>query len=243
MQVLITRRQTLNAQTAGELNKRGHQPVSLPLALIVDAGADIPARDYEAILFTSQAPFEVLHDRPDDLERWIDSGCPVYCVGDETARQARLAGFESVCSACGNSEDLVRLIKSKHPKAVRPFLYLAGTVRQGGLERDLAHGGFEVELVEIYRSELLDPGRTALKSALQAASKGCGLLYSRRSATHLFQLCEKHDLQECLNLRGFVAISTNVAKAVEPLTTQPILVAKTPSQTALLDCVDQFQSG
>lgn len=241
MHVLITRREALNEQTAQLLSARGHIPVSIPLAQTIDTATEFTDREYGGILFTSQAAIEVLGKRPTQLKRLVRQNCPVYCVGDETAEQAISVGFTAVHSAGGNSGDLSHLVVSKFRKSAGPLLYLAGVSRSGSLDQKLIQSGFTVNLVEIYDSTLLDPGKIALESALQAASKGCGLLYSTRSAIHLFNLCETHSLSKCLNLCGFVAISTNVAKAVEPLTTQPILVAQTPSQRAMLDSVELFQ--
>ena len=130
--VWVTRAEAGASRTAARLTDLGFEPVVTPLLevrLIPQDAPDLSA--VAAVAFTSRngvAAFVALTDA---------RACPVFAVGDATARAAREAGFAEVRSAAGDLDALARLIRTVwtdpeavllHPAAREPAGDLAAAV-------------------------------------------------------------------------------------------------------------------
>jgi len=238
MQVLITRRKAMNDRTAAILTAAGHQPVSCPLVDYVDTGADIPTINISALIVTSQAALDILAERIGQETLKFTQTMPIFAVGEATALSAKELGFTDVRCAGGNAASLIELIAGFPKIDDLPMLYLAGIDRSVDIASKLAGKNIDVHLLEIYRAELLDPGKETLECALKKIRSGCALLYSVRTAIHLLELCSKHKLEILLADMVFVAISQKVANVVSERIDNMIIVAKRPDQQAMLDVIE-----
>ena len=156
----------------------------------------------------------------------------VYCVGKSTENACRAHGYGGVIVSAPDSKSLeVRIAKAR---SVKHLVYFAGEHRFSDLEIKLGMLGKSVNLLEVYRAELVNPGKDVLLEALNQVSGGVCLLFSARTAIHFFRLCDDLVILKDLELRGLVAISPHVANAVGPLTKFPIWIAEKPDLDAMI---------
>lgn len=154
MRVLVTRPEPASARTAAELQRRGHEPVLLPLMQAVQQPKVLtllPLRGTAALAVTSAEAMRVLETLANDTRQPL-LALPLFAVGRATARAAREAGFQDVSIADGDGRSLARMLVAKtdqNPGA--PILYLTGTPRSPEFETTLADAGRIVDVRECYQ--------------------------------------------------------------------------------------------
>ena len=106
MRLLVTRPEPDAAALAEELRALGHEPVVQPLlefhALDFDPA---PVKTAGALIVTSRNGLRALQGRIDPAGI---AGCPVFCVGGETERGLRQAGFQAIAGVAETAEQLGR---------------------------------------------------------------------------------------------------------------------------------------
>lgn len=235
MRLIVTRPEPDDDRTARALIRLGHQAILSPmLDIIVDPKAKIPKASYQAVLVTSSNAVRALAARTD---RPFAPDTPLLAVGDQTALEAKRAGFTAARSAGGNVEDLIAFASGLKPTD-GPLLYATGEARAGDLAEQLKERGFEVETVILYRAEARARLAKVAEAALSDGSVDGVLLYSRRTAA-AFALA--------LRAAGLAPLGENVvcfclsAGCAEPLaavTSGKVLVAERPDQLALFALIE-----
>ena len=126
MRVLVTRPKEDSAALQRELRKRGIEVLLDPMLVIrrmEDAAIDLDGA--QGLLFTSSNGARAFENISGER------GLTVWCVGDETARTARAAGFTNVHSAAGNVDTLANyVIAHARPENGR-LIHVAGSVNAG----------------------------------------------------------------------------------------------------------------
>ena len=98
---------------------------------------------------------EVAASETDVIPPWRNR--PFYAAGPETARRARVLGFEPIGAEAGSAAELAERIvadRRPDPQAGRPLLFLAGNRRRDDLPDRLAEARVPMEELIVYRSEL-----------------------------------------------------------------------------------------
>lgn len=248
MKVLVTRAESAARRTAERLASAGHEAVLLPLVEYRDTGAAIPDGPFDAVVFTSAAAAGMLARR---MERDRSLGAltrlPAFCVGEATSMAVAEAGFErprTPSASAGELSDALarRFGVARDPAGHRParLLYLAGEDRAFDLRSALARHDITVCEAAIYRAQLTDPGGDRLENALRACRGGAALLYSSRTAAHLFALARNHGLEAALGGLTLLAISENVAGTVPGRQERRVLVAERPDEAALTGLLERL---
>src|SRR4051812_42787597 len=151
MRLIVTRPEPDADRTARALIRLGHTVILSPmLDIVVDRTVKIPTRSYQAVLVTSSNAVRALAGRP---VRPVTVEVPLFAVGDQTALEAKRAGFSAARSAGGTLEDLVALVGKELGPSAGPLLYVTGQDRAGDLAANLEAQGFEVETTILYRAE------------------------------------------------------------------------------------------
>jgi uroporphyrinogen-III synthase len=197
------------------------QPIVLaPLLRIRHLAADwTPGA--EALIFTSAQAIEPF------LKREEAAGRIAYCVGDQTAQAAGVAGFEAR-SASGTAEELIAMILAERPAA--RLLHPRGEHARGAVVRRLAEAGLMAEEVVVYAQEEVAPSEEA--KALMASGKPVlAPLFSPRSAA-LFQ----RSFPETLTVHA-LCMSEMVASRLEPHAFERIDVIAQPDGVTMLGSV------
>jgi uroporphyrinogen-III synthase len=236
MRLIVTRPEPDDMRTGRALMRLGHEAILSPmLDIVLDAKAPIPERSYQAVLVTSSNAVRALAAR---ALRPVAADIPLLAVGDQTALEAKRAGFAAARSAGGALDDLVTVAKRDLSPAMGPLLYAAGEERSGDLAGELAEKGFEVETAVVYRAHPRKTLANVAKDALKAGAVDGVLFYSRRSAA-AFALALRTDKLAPLGAKvACFCISEAAAEALGRAVTGKVLVAEKPNQIALFSLVE-----
>ena len=130
MRLLVTRPEPDAAALADELLALGHEPVVQPLLEFQPLDFDpAPLKAAGALIVTSRNGLRALQGR---IDPGAIAGCPVFCVGGETERGLRQAGFQTIAAVAETAEQLGRRrlqkrlrraqVSSMSPASIRPSI-------------------------------------------------------------------------------------------------------------------------
>ncbi|MBC2772639.1 uroporphyrinogen-III synthase [Rhizobium sp. AQ_MP] len=216
MRVLVTRPEPASARTAAELERRGHEPILLPLMQAVQQPKVLtspPLPGATALAVTSAEAMRVLQTLPDDA-RHPFLALPLFAVGRATARAAREAGFQDVSIADGDGRSLARLLIAKtdqNPGA--PILYLTGTPRSPEFETTLADAGRIVDVRACYHMVPTAHDDTELARKLTPMPEAI-LAYSSETALRIGEIFEETQASLNWSEARFLCLSEKIAKAL-----------------------------
>jgi uroporphyrinogen-III synthase len=229
LRVLVTRPEPDASETAARLSVLGHEAVVAPLMrVVVNESAVIPKRAYAGLLVTSGNAIRALEAR-DDFDRL--RSLPVLAVGKRTAERARAAGFASARTAEGGAEALARLVVAETAPASGPLLYAAAEERSADLEGALRAAGFEVDLIEVYRTEGVEALAPEVMDDLREGRIGAVLLASRKTA-EVFRGALGPNPPRGLRV---ACLAAQIAEPVADLPEVVVGVAARPDEPALFD--------
>ena len=136
MRLIVTRPEPDCSRTARALIRLGHAGILSPmLDIIANANVRIPVRPYQAVLVTSSNGVRALAARP---VRPVSVEVPLFAVGDQTALEAKRAGFSMARSAGAALDGLLSLAAAELSPDAGPLLYAAGEEQSGDLAGRLA---------------------------------------------------------------------------------------------------------
>lgn len=232
MKLLVTRPLEDASDLAGQLTQLGHETVVAPLLDIVFRDeAELPARDFQAILITSANGARALARRADIEEL---KNCRVFTVGPASALAMQAAGFKWVESADGDVDALAAAVTIELSPLNGPLLHVAGSIVAGDLAAVLAFQGFDVTRVALYEAVTPDHLPEAIASALRDGSLEGALFFSPRTASQFLRLVAAAGLAESLSRVTAFALSENVARVLAPAGFRQGYIAQEATQTAML---------
>jgi uroporphyrinogen-III synthase len=235
MRLIVTRPEPDASRTAEALSRLGHEPILSPmLDIVADRSARLPRQSFQAVLVTSSNAIRAIAGHPD---RALLTPLPFFAVGDQTALEAKRAGFAKARSAGGALDDLVSLTASELSPGAGPLLYLAGESRAGDLRGRLSALGFTVELAILYRAISRERLSPAAEAALQEGSADGVLLYSRRSEEAFVAALQRAGLAPLTERVTCYCISPSVAHALP--TRGRVRIATRPDQLGLFSLLEE----
>lgn len=237
MRVLITRPKEDSIALERELHGRGIETMLAPMLVIRrpdDATIDLECA--QGLLFTSSngvRAFAALRE---------ERNLTVWCVGDETARTARKAGFGTVLSAAGNVDMLAEYVSAHARPEDGKIIHVAGSVSAGDLAGALRAAGFDVDRVPLYEAVTATTLDEDIKSAFLDGLIDAVLFFSPRTAATFVSLVKAAGLEtECKAADAF-CLSPAVARLAEELPWRHVHVAAEPTRAALLAVLDQARN-
>lgn len=240
MAVLVTRPYPDSETTAAALRARGLEPLLAPVlrfeVVPLPAGFDA---DAAAVLVTSANALRAVEPQ---LKGHALSKLPLFAVGEHSAAAARRAGFGKVFSADGDAAALRDLVLG-HIRARRvkagPLLHLAGETVAGDLVAELGAHGVEVTSRVVYRMVAMDRLPEAVRTAFAAGRIDAVLHYSARSAQAFLQAARADGIEISALAVAQCCISKAVAQVLHEAGAARVMVAGTPSETALLAALER----
>lgn len=237
MRLIVTRPEPDAARTADALLRLGHEPIVSPaLDIRFDGGAALPRKLFQAVLATSSNAVRGLARHPD---RAPLAEVPLLAVGDQTALEAKRAGFRFARSAGGALADLVALVERDLDPRAGPLLYPCGDVLAGDLAGLLAERGFEVDAVVVYISEPRARLTSAAEAALRRGDVDGVLLYSPRSAAAFLAAAKAAGLLPLPERLACFCLSRAVADELDGMTDGPVRCAERPDQISLFAAIEE----
>ena len=232
MRVLVTRPGTDGEALMAQLTDQGYEGLHEPLLLVnLLAGPDIDTHGLQAYLATSSNGVRALFNRNPNMS------IPLYAVGEASANTARELGFTQVHSAEGDVDALATLAKDMLDPKNGALYHAAGSVQAGLLKETLETAGFECRRDILYKSE---PAKSFSPEAIAGIKNGkieTVLLYSPRTAETFVKLLRKARLVRAAKHLTLICLSHAVAEKAAELSWQERLVAKAPTQDALLEAL------
>ncbi len=236
MRLLVTRPQPEANALADELRQLGHDPVLQPLIEFHSLRFDPEILGTATgLIITSGNGIRALQESADAR---VYLRLPLFCVGEETARRARAAGFGSIAAVAETAQDLASGI----PLSVEPdsrLVHVSAADRSFDLEAALSPAGLSPVTVLAYEMRAraaLDPWLTG---ELERDKIAGVILMSARTAQIFVSLCRGHGLSDRVRGLHYFCISASVASKVKPLRVQFVHVAGKPNRKALLELLDK----
>ena len=171
MRLLVTRPEPDAAALADELLALGHEPVVQPLLEFQPLDFDpAPLKTAGALIVTSRNGLRALQGR---IDPGGIAGCPVFCVGGETERGLRQAGFQAIAAVAETAEQLAAAIAKTAAKGAS-LVHVTGEHQAFDLAGALEGRGFSIATLRVYEMKAA--------SAFSGAVVGCvrGRQYRRR---------------------------------------------------------------
>jgi len=236
MRLIVTRPEPGATRTARALIRLGHAAILSPmLDVVCDPQAPIPERAFQAVVVTSSNAVRALAARTDNA---VARGLPLFAVGDQTALEARRAGFAHARSAGGALDGLIALLSGELSAGGGPLLYAAGEAQAGDLAGEMRARGFEVETAIVYRTEPREQLAGVAGDALKAGSVDGVLLYSRRSAETFARALATADLAPLSGQVTLFCLSEAVAEPLSGVTAGKVVIAEKPNQISLFALIE-----
>ena len=209
------------------LRALGHTPLLAPLLETrrLEPTPPLPA-GVQALAFTSANGVRAF------AATWDERACPVFAVGEATARAARAKGFTSVRSADGDVAALAALIASTPLPGL--VLHACARARADDLEGRLAASGCTVATLPIYETVAVERLPAEASEALEAGALAAVLLHSPKAAAALALHLEERPAVECERLR-IVGLSAACTAPLAGLRLRAVEVAARPTEGALLE--------
>ena len=233
---LITRPDDDAEPLAAALIARGITVVREPLLAVKPVtDVTIDLEGVQALLFTSAngvRAFANLSQRRD---------LPVFAVGDNTARTARAAGFETVESASGAVEDLARLVARRLDPKRGALFHAAGSAVAGDLAGLLGQQGFDLRRAVLYTADQASGLSDDTKGRLERGEIGLVLLFSPRTAETFVTLVREAGAAATQGIGQATALclSPAVEKAAQGLPWRSVMTAEKADLPSMLRLVDQ----
>jgi uroporphyrinogen-III synthase len=233
MHILITRPQDNAISLANQLQGLGHQVTVDPLLRILPTPKHLldlpPLSAFGAIVTTSQQAIRCLAD----LTPYRD--LPLWCVGTESARNAKNLGFQTIHTAEGSATTLIaQLLKTLVPPLQKPILHASGDTVRVDVAQALQAKGIAAQRVVVYETQEATSFSHEAQQALTTGTLDAALFYSPRTA-HVFRnLCRAAHLeQRCTSLTAF-CLSDAVKAEICDLPWKKVRTAKKTSTDDLL---------
>lgn len=229
MRVWITRPNEDAARLAEALRAQGIEVLIEPLIRIVFAdGPPLALAGTQALLATSANGVRAF------ARRGRQRDVLVLAVGEASARAAREQGFAIVESASGDVAALAALVRRRLDPARGPLLHIAGTDVAGDLAGALAEAGFEYRREVLYTARAAQRLSDALVADIRQGAVDAVMVFSPRTGKTLVRLLQAAGLAvEARRLICF-CLSPAVGAAVAPLPWREAVVARQPTQAAMI---------
>jgi uroporphyrinogen-III synthase len=240
MRLLVTRPEPDALKLRALLEEHGHQATVEPLLQVsFDTADPIDLEGVQALIATSRNALRALKSHPALAEA---RQLPLFAVGEATAKEARVLGFEVVVTGAGTAQELVVHIVSALDPAAGLLLHLAGDVLAGDLKGALEEHGFRVLQPQVYR---MLPATALSEDTVEQLAMGeidGVILLSPRTAQVYVALMRKQGLASVARKVLHFCLSPAVARPLESLGTVRVQIAEIPrlgEVVALIDAAAQ----
>lgn len=237
MRILITRSEPEASALAHDIRSLGHEPVVHPLLCFSRLTIAPDAFDgASTIAVTSANALRALEEagRLQDV-----AGLPLACVGEETARKARAAGFETIIAIAETAEKLAEVI-GRDAKALRlsPLVHVTGMHQAFDFAKTLEACGLSIRTLSVYAMQARPTFDDTVLRELKGGRIGGTILMSARTAEILVSLCQKHNVESDAAPLLYLCLSAGIAARLAPLKPVNVRIAERPTRDALLRLIE-----
>jgi uroporphyrinogen-III synthase len=236
MHILNTRPKESSDSLTKQLEHLGHQVMSEPLIQILPLNRTEVHHSltpfFDNVITTSQQAIRCLANLIEarDFNLW--------CVGLESAKVAKEAGFTHVHTADGSGEDLLKKFLQTIRKPIEnPIIHLSGDVIRVDIVQALINNGLPARRVIVYKTEEAESLSPDVQNALKKGKIDTVLFYSPRTA-HIFEkLCKAAKIDHCCTNLSAVCLSEAIKNELLDLPWKNINIAKKATTDDLLNAM------
>ena len=167
----------------------------------------------------------------------------LFAVGDVTAECAREAGFESVESAAGDVESLVRLVRRRLDPATGALLHVAGSHVAGDLAARLDGSGFGYRRAVLYQARAAERFSAETVGAIREGTIDGAIFFSPRTAATFVTLSREARLEGAVKGLTAFCLSPAVAEQIRQIPWRQVVSARSPDQESLMARVETVLGG
>jgi len=236
--VLITRPLADAARLEAQLCAAGYAVLSEPLLTIAPTEDPMPtASDFDAVMMTSaNAPARFV-ERASACKTLL--ALPCFCVGEHTAAAARQAGFGDVRISAGNGFDLAAAVRAALPPP-RSVLHIAGADIASAGRDQLAAWGYAITSWQVYRTKPATVLSPRLLQTMREGGLDAAVFFSPKTAALFASLAAQHQVAACCQSLTAIGLSEAVLAALRPLPWRMVAVAETPTEAAMISCLQRI---
>ena len=231
--VLVTRPEPGASRTLNALIARGIDAVSIPLTEIKPLAFEIPNRDFDALIITSQNA--IVHGTSAlNMLKHI----PVFVVGNRTAETLRRQGHH-IHAWAETAQDLLPMIVAQRPKHA---LYICGQTRRPELEAALESSSIPVTALEAYRSTPSANVGPKLAAFFNSSAEPLILCHAPSAVDALIMAMEHQNLPT-LNLptkTQFLCMSQAILSQLPEHWQSHARISQRPDDAAMIDMLDKM---
>ena len=226
--VLVTRPEPGASRTLNALIARGIDAVSIPLTEIKPLAFEIPNRDFDALIITSQNA--IVHGTSAlNMLKHI----PVFVVGNRTAETLLHQGHPIEAWA-ETAQDLLPMIVAQRPKHA---LYVCGQTRRPELEAGLQNNSIPVTALETYH--ITDSVESGIKlAAFFNSSAEPVILCHAPSAVDALMGAMDH--QNLPTKTQFLCMSEAILSQLPEHWQSQARISARPDEAAMIDMLDKM---
>lgn len=235
MHILVTRPEPEAAAFAAQIEALGHKATIEPLLRIEILPVPAEALHGAAgLVATSRNGVRALAESagPGAVRR-----LPLFAVGPGTASLARELGFENVIAGTGSAADLVPALVEAARARPGTLVHIRGEDVAFDLKGALASHGIKVLDPVGYRSLAAEALSPNARSLLAGGEIDAVILMSPRTGSIFTHLAIAAGLREAVQKLVLLCLSPAVAATVEPLGAARVVVAESPSASAMMGAV------
>jgi len=234
MKLLITRPEQASRILSEKLVSDGHEVLCSALLEIVFRDLEnLDLQNVQAFVVTSANGLTALVKLTENRD------LPLFAVGDKTAKAAKYAGFKTVHSANGDVAALGELIEKKAAPAAGVLVHAGGARLAGDLEKQVLGAGFSYRREILYDANEAETFPETTRAELIAGSLEGILLFSPHTAKVFKRIVDAEGLNTHIEKLDAWCLSSNVAREIDGMGFRRVLIAKRPTEDALLDLIEK----
>ncbi len=154
---------------------------------------------------------------------------PVYCVGGNTAEQAKASGYKNCIHGTGNGKKLAKLIARKKRTDTGKLLWLRAEIADEAMKRELISSGFDIAEIICYRTRQVTSLAQSIETALANDEFAAVLFHSRRAAQCFCKLAPELGQQT-----KAVAFSAQITEILQDMEFADVTICKQPNDQAMI---------
>ncbi|HRC26629.1 MAG TPA: uroporphyrinogen-III synthase [Alphaproteobacteria bacterium] len=173
-----------------------------------------------------------------------DRDCPVFVVGEQTARAARAAGFSDIVLVAPTGQALAAALVTRYDpdrvgqvgqtsRAAPPLIHLRGRDVAFPLEDHLTRQGFDIASAVVYSADLVDDFEPQTLSSMMRVEGFSALFWSARAADHFQSLTQRHGLTRVMGRSAALCLSARVAESLSADLWEQITVSARPDRAGM----------
>jgi uroporphyrinogen-III synthase len=229
MHILLTRPLEDCQEMILKFQSLGHNVSHLPLISIEGLNYEnLNLSDFNGIIFTSSNAIKFF-----DIKN-IDKKIVCFCVGSATEKKARSVGFQNVCAAEGNVNNLKELILQNFNSSEGKLLYVSGEVVSSNLDKQLLSEGYNVKRVINYRANPIEKYNEDFIEKLKLKMPEIVYVYSQNSAINFLKVIKDYNLESLFMNTNLMCISEKTSSILNEIKWKKIFLFNPGEEEFLL---------